>query len=288
MAELVYAATSGQCNVLGLQLGWAAPNLHLCIVNSYLELEGFSPIVARNASKAAEGLCTWVKAMTMYHEASKIVKPKLEALRLAEARLQDAQRELDKAEQKLQVCQDVLDKLKDDFEAQMANKKAIEEGAANTRKKMEQATALIDGLAGERQRWTDDSQKFEDTKRRLVGDVALGCAFVSYCGPFNQDFRSYLINDKFTMDCISKAVPVTKGLDVIPFLADIGTIGDWNMTGLPTDPLSIQNGILVTNSSRYPLLIDPQAQAISWISNKEKTQRQQGSGWCWSFPRSRA
>jgi hypothetical protein len=44
--------------------------------------------IYRNASKAAEGLCTWCRAMSDYHGASKIVKPKLEALRLAEAKLQ--------------------------------------------------------------------------------------------------------------------------------------------------------------------------------------------------------
>jgi len=38
----------------------------------YLELNGFNPAVARNASKAAEGLCTWCRAMTYYHEASKV------------------------------------------------------------------------------------------------------------------------------------------------------------------------------------------------------------------------
>jgi hypothetical protein len=47
---------------------------------------GFNPFAARNASKAAEGLCTWTRAMIDYNDASKIVKPKLEALRLAEAR----------------------------------------------------------------------------------------------------------------------------------------------------------------------------------------------------------
>lgn len=47
-----------------------------------------------------------------------------------------------------------------------------------------------------------------------------------------------------------RKIPVTQNLDIIPFLVDIGTIGDWNIQGLPTDPLSIQNGILVTRSSR--------------------------------------
>lgn len=33
----------------------------------------------------------------------------------------------------------------------------------------------------------------------------------------------------------------------------MGTIGDWNLDGLPTDPLSIQNGILV--SARSPFFV---------------------------------
>jgi dynein heavy chain len=52
-------------------------------------------------------------------------------------------------------------------------------------------------------------------------------------------------------------------------MVDIGTIGDWNMQGLPADNLSIQNGILVTRSSRFPLMIDPQGQALNWIRKRE-------------------
>ena len=63
-------------------------------------------------------------------------------------------------------------------------------------KKMKQASALINGLAGERARWTEDAANFSDQKKRLVGDCAIGCAFMSYCGPFNQHFRNYTINDK--------------------------------------------------------------------------------------------
>ena len=236
----------------------------------YIDIEQFNPAVAKNASTAAEGLCTYVRAMKFYHEASKIVKPKMEALAVAENQMEAANAALEAAEARLAACHEKLAELHSMFDAQMAKKKSIEDGALALQKKMNQASALIDGLAGERIRWAEDAANFNEQKKRLVGDCAIACAFVSYCGPFNQQFREYLINEKFTADCEARNVPVTHNLDVISFLVDVGTIGDWNMQGLPTDPLSTQNGILVTKSTRFPLLVDPQGQALSWILNKER------------------
>jgi dynein heavy chain len=51
-------------------------------------------------------------------------------------------------------------------------------------------------------------------------------------------------------------------------LVDDATVGEWNLQGLPKDTLSVQNAIMVTNSDRYPLLIDPQGQGQSWIARK--------------------
>ena len=50
---------------------------------------------------------------------------------------------------------------------------------------------------------------------------------------------------------MARGIPLTKGLDLTSFLVDMGTIGDWNLDGLPTDPLSIQNGILVSKHSPF-------------------------------------
>lgn len=44
----------------------------------------------------------------------------------------------------------------------------------------------------------------------------------------------------------------------------------WGSEGLPPDELSVQNGILTTRGSRFPLCIDPQQQALNWIKKKEE------------------
>ena len=109
---------------------------------------------------------------------------------------------------------------------------------------------------------------------RLVGDVLLASGFLSYCGPFNQDFRGILL-DAWKKELHTRKIPLSAKLNLIDMLADSITVGEWNLQGLPNDELSVQNGIIVTKASRFPLLIDPQGQAKMWIKNKEAARNMQ-------------
>lgn len=236
----------------------------------YLELENFNPTAAASASKAAEGLCIWVRAMLDYHEASKIVKPKMDFLTKQNQKLEAALTELSSAEAELKEAQDKLNKLQENFNKEMTTKKTLEEGMSKLKRKTDQANKLIVGLTDEKYRWTEDSKNFADLKRRLIGDVAVSTAFMSYCGPFNSEFRNLLMKDNFIQDLTNSGIPVTLSLDLTSFLVEKTTVAEWNLQGLPKDDLSTQNGIMVTRASRYPLMIDPQGQAHKWILIKEK------------------
>ena len=49
-------------------------------------------------------------------------------------------------------------------------------------------------------------------------------------------------------------------------------VRDWNIQGLPSDSFSTENGVIVTSASRWPLMVDPQGQAIKWIKNMEASR----------------
>lgn len=94
---------------------------------------------------------------------------------------------------------------------------------------------------------------------------------IVYLTPFTDIYRQNLLAVWY--DALSKDVPHTPGCNPILTLGNQVQIKNWHMNGLPRDALSIENAVLVMNSKRWPLFIDPQTQANKWIRNMVGRER---------------
>ncbi|KAG8014343.1 Dynein heavy chain 8 [Nibea albiflora] len=240
------------------------------LLKPYFEMEDYTMENAQKVCGNVAGLLAWTRAMATFFGINKEVLPLKANLFIQETRLKAANTELSEAEAQLDEKQAEFDKVKAKCDDAMKEKQDLLDGAEMCKNKMQAASQLIDGLSGEKVRWIEQSKEFKLQINRLVGDVLQLTGFLSYCGPFNQTFRDMLLKDIWKAELRKHKIPFTEDLNLISALVDPPTISEWNLQGLPGDDLSVQNGIIVTKATRYPLLIDPQTQGKAWIKEKEK------------------
>jgi len=65
-------------------------------------------------------------------------------------------------------------------------------------------------------------------------------------------------------------MPMSDNFDPIGVFSDGATIAEWNNNYLPADKVSSQNGMILTNSERWCLIVDPQLQGIKWLKEQYK------------------
>lgn len=88
---------------------------------------------------------------------------------------------------------------------------------------MDIATAMIEGLSGEKIRWTEQVTIFKSETERLVGDVLVLTGFLSYGGPFNQEFR-VLLQRKWFDFIQDRKIPTSVNLNIVNTLTDTATV----------------------------------------------------------------
>lgn len=235
----------------------------------YLRYQLYTFEAAKTACGNVAGLLKWTIAMTKYYEVNKEVLPLKANLAVQQGKYARASAALNEAQALFEAKEAELAEVQKIFNEAVTKRETVQEDARLCQEKMDAATALIEGLADEKIRWTDQLSQFKTQTDRLVGDVIYLTAFLSYAGPFNQEFRANFQKNWFDQ-MTTQQIPFSVNINVIESLTDIATIGEWNLKGLPNDDLSIQNGIIVTKAARFPLLIDPQSQGKTWINNMEK------------------
>eukprot|EP01135_Chromosphaera_perkinsii_P003458 Nk52_evm27s243 gene=Nk52_evmTU27s243 len=239
------------------------------IRTTYIPNPEFEPDKVKSASSAAMGLCKWCRAMDSYDKVAKVVAPKKEALGIAEAELADCMELLEAKRAKLAEVEAKLAALQSNFEQMTAKKASLEEQVDLCSKKLERAEKLIGGLGGEKTRWGQAAEDLAVVYGNLVGDILISSGIVAYLGTFTAAFRNKQV-DKWVSLSKDEKIPCSEVITLTKSLGDPVKIRAWNIAGLPTDNFSIDNGIMIGNARRWPLMIDPQGQANKWIKNMEK------------------
>ncbi|KAK9823872.1 hypothetical protein WJX72_006072 [[Myrmecia] bisecta] len=229
----------------------------------------FTPEAVGKVSTAAKGLCLWVRAMEVYGTVAKDIAPKRAKLKAAQETLARKQAALATAQTQLAQVLAKVQALKEQYEGSTSRKRALEEELEDLEGKLGRAEKLLAGLAGERERWEGSITQLDSALAALPGDVALASAFMSYAGPFPSEFRDELAKKTWQREVVARAVPASEVFDFANFLAAPSDVREWSMQGLPADSFSVENGVMVTRSRRWPLAIDPQGQANKWVKNME-------------------
>ncbi|KAL2735253.1 dynein axonemal heavy chain 2 [Vespula squamosa] len=247
---------------LGTKLGGIQAVLRA--IGRYTTNPEFDPVKVGVVSIAAKSLCMWVIAMEKYGKLYRIVAPKREKLEAALESLRQKEAALTEATMQLQKIQEDLETLQKIFHTGYSSYRQAE----MLKIKLDRAAMLVEGLSGERIRWLETVESLREFFDWLPGDCLISTAFVSYLGPFVSNYRDELFAI-WMKEVNEKEIPMSPRLDVKEFLADPTTIREWNIQGLPSDGFSTENGIIVTRGTRWPLVIDPQCQAVKWIKNME-------------------
>lgn len=243
------------------------------VKSEYLSNPEFDPTIIANKSKAAAGLCSWVINIVKFWDVIQEVGP----LRI---QLAEAIEQLEVATVKLNEVQEIVRKLnaelaqlnKEFQQAEDDKQRAINE-AERCARRLNLAQRLIAALGSENERWAQSIVYLDENIKVIVGDVLLASAFISYAGPFNKAFREKMMKDDFQKYFKANKIETSPANDPIKLLTDDATVAKWNKQSLPSDKVSVENGTILTNSERYPLMIDPQLQGISWIREKEKENK---------------
>ena len=246
-------------------------------VEPYMKDPDFTPEKIKQASVACTAICMWSHAMYKYHFVALGVAPKKAKLAAAQAELDEAMGILNEARGRLQVVVDKLDKLEANFQGAIEEKANLEKKEVECKVRLTNADKLVGGLGSEEARWAATVDELNVSFTNLVGDVLASAGTVSYLGPFTAPFRARIVT-QWREQLTQAALAHTEGCDIVQTMNDPVQLRMWQLSGLPTDNLSTQNGIMMDRARRWSLLIDPQGQANRYIRNQGKDKEICGNG----------
>ena len=183
-----------------------------------------------------------------------------------------AHENLSKIRATFQEIQDKLEQLTEKYNKINLEQEQLQTQIQESQKKLTRAQKLTSKLSGEQKRWAQSAVELEEKKQFLFGDVILSSIYISFLGPFLVPFREQFVTERVFNLISDKNIKFSKTSSINKIIGDPYKISDWIINGLPPDPGSIDNGVILSENTKPCLLIDPQKQALKFLNKMYKNE----------------
>lgn len=224
------------------------------------------------SSKACGPLYKWAESQIKYSTIYNNIQPLREEVALLEEEAKLAKEEMDKMTEEVKKLESSIAQYKMDYASLIRDVEALKAELDNVNSKITRAESLLKSLGHESERWAKTSESFHAIMTSLVGDGLLMAAFLTYGGFFDFRTRSMLVHrwrsvlQRLDLDC-------RDDLAMVESLSSASQRLMWMSQGLPGDQLSLENGVILDHATRFPLVIDPSGQAISFLLQKHQKDK---------------
>lgn len=175
-------------------------------------------------------------------------------------------RQLKETEARFEAANQRIQDLEKQFNEAVQRKEQLAQEVDDCSKRLERAQTLMVSLGGEQVRWTQQLAATTEGMKNTLAKALFSAASLVYAGAFNAEYRAtisqFLMERLRTYGFVIESSPGQIGeFKLTDILADQVTLMDYiNRFKLPSDAHSQQNAVMLFNSQKYCLLIDPEGQ----------------------------
>ena len=191
--------------------------------------------------------------------------------------LEDANRTLQRSQERLQECQGELDaidrkvkEMKDVFKVKTREAETLRQGLERTQETLQKAETLL-GLSGEQERWESQVKDLNRTKDKLAMQMIVAAGFNTYLTKSPEDIRQACIQEWIKICRLDGGNDGLRRGDEFNYRRVMSTESEqlkWKAEGLPSDALSMENAMVILapgSRTRVPFIIDPATAATNWL-----------------------
>lgn len=227
------------------------------------------------SSKACGPLYQWAESQIKYSSIYNSIQPLREEVEQLEKEAAVANEQKEQLESEVAQLESSIANYKAEYATLIRDVEALKREMEIVTTKVSRAESLMKSLGQESSRWSKSSEGFQNILRNLVGDGLQMAAFLTYSGFFTFNTRRLLLQQwRDTLDCLG--IEFRDDLSMVESLSKASDRLTWQSQSLPSDSLSLENGVILHSCVRFPFIIDPSGHAIDFIMNKyqgEKIQK---------------